>query len=319
MKIVLESFVNVCHLLALLIPFGSFTLNAIYSPNGTRSQRSVQFFLMIAFFFMISYRLQLLRSIYSGKDGNAILSGKLKVLQYIGENLLHSVICHALAILLGAFENFKVNSITDQKAMQLSTYIYGYVRCLPAALILFKLTGDVELYSFLMDILLTAENAVLILIFSSIVHIVNKVMLEIDVCLMRDKAVVLYFLGKCRTTLTSLATALFMEFLAKMLYLAAMLGSTSRGMAVANDISNLFRVISIYLILRSVVSIVFIDFKSFKVVFNEAGNERFFVFTEDDENAADNEANKSLNSTANNPVNNAANSTAGAENTVPTA
>ncbi|ELA42092.1 uncharacterized protein VICG_00941 [Vittaforma corneae ATCC 50505] len=281
MKIFLDSFVNICYLFALLIQAFLFVRNAIYSSCAPRSQRLSQFYLMFSLIFMVFYQLQLLRTLYNRKIidfENVPATSKLKTLQYVGENTIHSVLCHSLAVILESFENFKMHSITDQRVMKLSAFIYAYIRYLPVMVMMSRLYRNTSFYSFLIEAFLISEDIVLILIFVNLIRLIKKIAKEIETCLMTDKTMVQYLLSVFKVLLSRLAVSLSLECLSKMLYLVVITRERSKALMFINDISNFLRVVSIYLVLENLTDMVFTDCRSFKVAFNEHEKDKFFEF-----------------------------------------
>lgn len=281
MRIALDSFVNICYLFVLLLQASLFVRNAIYSACTPRSQRLSQFYLMFALVFMIFYQFQLLKLLYNRRIAdfeNDSAASKLKTLQYFGENIFHSVLCHSLAVVLESFEGFKMHSITDQRAMKLSAFVYAYARYIPAIVMISRLNKSTSFYSFLIEAFLISEDVVLVLVFANLIRLIKKMTVEIEICLMADKTMVQYVLSVFKTLLSRLIVSLSLECLSKMLYLVVVMGQKSRALAFIYDTSNLLRVVSAYLILGNLIDLVFADCRSFKVAFNENKDDKFFEF-----------------------------------------
>lgn len=293
MKIVLDSFVNVSYLIAVLIPFFYFIKASIYSPRSHHLQQMLKFSLSISIIFILIYQIRLLTIIYNRKVTefeNNIFDAKLKVLHYFAENILFSIICQTIAGLLGAFKNFKVHAISDQVAIQRTTRAYSYLRWIPLSLIIVQFWRDIQLFTFSMEIFMIAEYGAMIIMLVNFIYVIVKIIDEVDVCLMKDKAMVLHFLHKCWNLATKLTVSLILRLLSKMLYLAAMMGPETKRIVFINDVSNLFKVISTYMMLIDLIDILTLDYRGFEVMFDEKSGDKFFSFNEDDTNEKKNEA-----------------------------
>lgn len=286
MKIFLDSFVNLCLLSVLLLQVAQFIKNSFSSPPISRNQRILQLFFVFSLFFMIFYQFQLLKTIYSEKiidTKDRSMPGKLKVLQYTGENTLHTLLCHSLGVMIGAMEHFKVSSIKDQTALKYAAFSYAYARSVPVLIMMSWVFDNPPFYSILVEILMAGEALVISLIFAGLVKVLRKVTMEIDAFLMMDKSAIQYLLFVFKTISSKVCAGLFLEAFSRLIYLVVALGDKSKLLMLASDISSFLKLVSTYLILTNLVELMFADCGSFRMELNEHEKDKFFIFDESEE------------------------------------
>lgn len=286
MKIVLETFVSLCYLFILLTQGILFIKSAVNSICIQKSQRIAQFFFLIALLFLTFYQLKILSFAYTTQVvdfENNILTVKIKYLQYIGENTLHSLVVYALSVVLDHFKNFKLKSISDQHALKLSVLIYTFVRLFPVLVILSYIATNIPLASFVMELFLISESAVKIFIFLYSIKVIKRILKEVDICLMTDKSLVQYMLTGFKTALFNLVLALMFDCMSRILYLAAVLNMRSKTVLFIKDLGNLLRLMSLKLMLECLIDILFTNYGNAKIGSNGEENSKFFVFEDEEQ------------------------------------
>lgn len=290
MRIVLHSFVHICFIFIISINALLFVKNAINSSYSTYSKKILQIYFFFALLFLIYFHFSVLKALYTGKvldvESGSLL-GRLKTWQYIGENMLHSVVCYSFGTILESLERFKMKSIKDQRSMKSTAYFYSFIRYIPVFMILLHLNENLPFYSFLIEIFLIGEYTALILVFSNFYKTIKNVENEVEICLMRDKSMVQFFLANIKSILKRFIVSLGLESLSKVMFLTVMMGKSKKSLTFLYDASNLLKLISIYLLLETLLDLVFIDYGGLKVILNEGENDKFFIF-ENDENKIEN-------------------------------
>lgn len=284
MRIILDSFVVLCTLAALFIQglsFFKYAVNSIYASNP---QRAIQFSFLIGLLFLIFYQLKELKTIYKRQvvdfEDTSIIA-KLKSLQYLGENILQSVIIAAFACVFDTFKKFKLKAIRDQKAYRNTCVIYSILRIIPALVILWGISKKPAFLSFLMEIFLISEGVVKILVLFAIEKMIERIAGEIDACLLSDKSFMQSILSQYQRLSSKLFIALSLDCAYRFLYLAVVLNLRSKTILLMKDLSNLLKIASIYLILDSLIEIIFINASGIRITFNENEKDKFFVFDEE--------------------------------------
>ncbi|KAM0681029.1 hypothetical protein GINT2_000812 [Glugoides intestinalis] len=249
-----------------------------------------QFLFLASLLFLTFYQLKILSFAYKTQivdfESN-VTTIKVKYLQYIGENILHSLIVYALSIVLEHFKNFKLKSISDQHALKLSVLVYAVVRLFPVFLILYYLPINIPIASFAMEMFLIGESAVKIFIFLYTIKVIKNILKEVDICLMTDKSLVQYMLKGFKTALFSLTIALLFDCFSRILYLAVVINTRSKTLMFIKDLGNLLRLISLKLMLESLIDILFTNYGNAKIGSHGEENSKFFVFEEEEQKEQD--------------------------------
>jgi hypothetical protein len=289
MKLMIESFVNLVYFSVIIYHGMAFIKNGIFTICKTKSQRALQSLYFVSILFLGFHQLKLLKIVYKQRvwelDGT-LIGSKLKTLQFLGENLLNSVIIFSLALILESFNNFNVKEMKDRQALKISSIIYGVLRLGLITYLTSNVYTNVALYSFLIEMFMISEFLILIFTFISLNETIKKLKIEIEVCLMNDKSYILHILSMIRSFSTKFIFALFFQCVYRSLYLTILINKTSKTLIIIKDISNLLKIISFHFIFENINNLMIFNDPSAVAKCGQQEDDKFFVF-EEDQNKAD--------------------------------
>lgn len=293
MRIVVESFVVMANLFVLVTQNICLVKNALRTSFSTRSQRIHQLFFLLSVLFLVAYQYRLLKIRYGQQIwdfDNSVMTGKIKVLQYIAENLLRTVVLLSLDIIMSSIDKMKIFGIKDNAALRTSIFVYNLIRTVPIAAISIPLTGNVSFESFLMELFLIGEGTVIVLVFASLRKSLGKIQKELCSSFLPEKSYLEYLLGQYRSHSSMFVGSLIAETTSRVIFLFVMLEHRSKTLVFLRDLGNLLKIISIYVLIKSLNDLIFIDYNQNTLLYaktdaDQSVRSRFFVFEEDpDEN-----------------------------------
>lgn len=284
MRLVIETFTHFAYLAVIIIDGFSFIRNGIFTICKSKFQRTMQSTYFVAILFLIFHELKLLQIVYRKtvfELEGTLIGSKLKSLQYIGENVLSSVIVFSLALILESFKNFKIKEMKDRKVLKFSSMIYGCLRLLLFGYLITSVFKDIALYSFLIELLMISEFFVLMLTFISLRETIKKLQKEVEVCLMNDKSYVQHILSKLKSFSIQFVFATASQCIYRIIYLTVIFNRKTKMLLIMKDVSSFLKIISIHLILENINNLIVFNDPSASARCGEDENDKFFVFEED--------------------------------------
>lgn len=288
MRVIVESFVVMANLFVLIMQIISLAKNALRTPFSTRIQRTLQLLFLLSILFLMACQFKLLKTRYSHQVwdfDNTEVMGKIKLLQYIAENLLRAVVLLSLSTILSSTDRMKVRGIKDNAAFQVSILAYNLARSVPITVIFVSFANDVPFESFLMELFLIGEGAAAFLIYISLRGSLENVQKELGSSFLPERSYLEYLLSQYRLYTSMIAGSLVAEIVARVTFLFVMIEHQSRALVFLWDAGNLLKIISIYVLVKALNDLVFIDYSQDTLLYSKGNanqsQERFFVFEED--------------------------------------
>lgn len=289
MRIAVESFVVMMNLFILVTQSIYLVKSALRTSFSTRSQRVHQLLFLLSVLFLIAYQYKLLKIRYSQRVwdfDNSLVTGKIKMLQYIAENVLRAAVLMSVSIVLSSVDKMKVCGIKDNAVFRASILAYSLARTVPLAAMFIPFFKDVSFESFLMELFLIGEGTVAVLVFISLRKSLGKIQKELGSCFLPEKSYLEYLIGQYRSHSTMFIGSLAVETVARAIFLFVMLEHRSKTLVFLRDLGNLLRIISVYALIKSLNDLVFIDYSQDTLLYSkdhpgQNGQSRFFAFEED--------------------------------------
>lgn len=289
MRVLIESFVVLLTFSILLIQCLYILRKTFKSNMAFDFEKLYHFSYLFAVSLLLASQYRLLMAIYKKKIydyENGLLIGQLKILQFFSENIFKSVFVCSINIILNLLELMKVAGIKDNRIIQYSIFLYSILRSFPIGILIFTFSEAVAFNIFVVETFLLSENvvfAILLFVLHQVIFIIKK---EVSQSIHPEKPYIQYQLRFLLQISQGFIVSLVLESISKIVFVFVMIESQTKFLVFLKDIANLFKIISIFIIITSMNRLIFNDIDETNLMhtkksFNSNKEFKFFIFDEE--------------------------------------
>jgi len=291
MRIFVESFIVLLTSLVILMQIIFLikkTTKSRFSMNSRKSEHMLFFFALLL---LMTHQYKLLESVYRRKlwdyDSNTVMGG-IKFLQYIAENALKTAFFVSLCRVLTICDQMKIEGIEESSSIKMALISYGILRLIPAADIFISFSEEVSFSIFKMEVLLMAEDVLIALILTFLIHSLVNIEQGLETSILPEKPLLEYQIDNLMRLLKIFQAAFVIESISRLLFLIVMMENKARYLLFFKDIANLLKILSLYLVISSITDLLFNDTMQDNIISNKTSLKpskdfKFFIF-EDESN-----------------------------------